>query len=420
MSNYFSYSNVLNDIVKFKKSGSRNGGEFNYADTPGQKYFKLFFYFNNGDIDGVSSGAQNGLLSPTWLINGVNDSNYYLYNSAWSYLKMNYEDERAELLKQFVNLLSNISSESPWYFSELSGVDAALERPVYKEFKFEEDRKKISIKCLPDAYDDRIATLLDLYRSIVWSWSMKREVLPTNLRKFDMGLFIFDAPTTPYNSRSNYIGNEFNDIGESEEFMASYKYVEFHNCEIDYNSSKSALGALNNKDGISPEYTIDISFDDCYETRYNEYIGKALGDMIRWDIDYSATYEEEIKFFDQSEFFDFYNDVERSAPENKKIEAKKATKENEKKGFLQTAANELIGHAKQFVGGVIKKAVLGNMHTFSLVRAADQVKDALSGHVFATANAIKSYEPDTSKDNNIKYVAKIGNMYKNETIKNNI
>ena len=107
--------------------------------------------------------------------------------------------ERAELLVEFVNLLSNINSESPWYFDEISGLEAALERKslTERDFKFEEQRQKISIKCKPDSFDDRIATLLDLYRSITYSWALKREVIPSNLRKFDMGIYIFSDPIIP-------------------------------------------------------------------------------------------------------------------------------------------------------------------------------------------------------------------------------
>lgn len=421
MSNYFSYQNVIDDIRKFRSSGTKFGGDFNLTDTTGRKYFKIFFYFNNGDAEGISSSSHNGLLAPTWYVSGVDDSNYYMYNSAWSYLKMNYEDERADLLKQFVTLLSNISSESPWYFSEIAGLDSALDRQqtMVHDFKFEEERKKISIKCLPDAADDRIGTLLDLYRSIVWSWQMKREVLPANLKKFDMGIFIFDTPTIPYDTRPKT--SEYNKVGDTGHKASSYKYIEFHNCEFDYNSVKSPLSTLNNKEGIELEYTIDILFDDCYETRYNAHIGKILGDLIKWDLDYNETYSE----FDEvgeivDDYSDYYNELPTVMPDNMKIEERVAQKTLPKTGFLQTAVNELAGHAKQFVGGIVKKAVLGNMHTFSLAKAVTQVKDVLGGHVFAAASAVKSYQEDKSISNKVKRVNKIGNMYSNETIKNSI
>ena len=425
MSRYISYQSILKDRELFRKSGTISGGDFNLTDTPGTKYFKIMFYFNNGDVNGEENTNQStGLLSPTWLLSGVEDSTYYKYNSAWSYLKMNCEDERADMLVQFVNLLSNISSQSPWYFSELSGLDQALERKqiMDKNFQFDEERKKISIKCLPDAYDDRIATLLDLYRSIVWSWSMKREVVPSNLRKFDMGIFIFDTPVIPFNSRPQDGVNTYSEIGESYNYKTSYKYIEFHNCEFDYNSNKG-LSAINNQEGTQPEYTIDILFDDCYEERYNEFLTTTLGDMIYWDtltVDNIDLIDSNIDFpFGGDEFMDYYKHQERIEPDHKELTANKVTKTLPKTGFLTSVASELVGHAEEFVKSKINKVVLGNLYNFSLSQSVSQVKQALSGHVFSTANAIKSYTSDDKKVQ-VKYVNKIGNIYQNQTIANNI
>jgi hypothetical protein len=75
-------------------------------------------------------------------------------------------------------------------------------------------------------------------------------------------------------------------------FTSSYKLIEFHNCEIDYNSVKSGLSALNNKEGWSPEYTIDIMFDDCYEHNYNAFMMRTIGDIIKSDYNYLSGAQE--------------------------------------------------------------------------------------------------------------------------------
>lgn len=379
MSNYVSYENIVKDIRKFRAAGGRRRiDEFNFFDVPGHKYFKIFFYFQNGDSDHNESIADSsGLLAPTWLTNyeggGINDSNYYMHNSAWSYLKMNHEDERADLLEQFIVLLSNINVESPWYFSEILGLDNAIERTQTnsRDFKFDEQRKKISIKCLHDSFDDRLGTLLDLYRAVVWSWTHKKEILPSNLRKFDMGIYIFETPTTgfsmdyvypfilekqredeKYYTVANLFGEqkdkfdeyaerigswlkpkskdssdvkvtdenagkvqpfpkndeEWDDPIENKQFigygsmshspnsygaMGSCKYIEFHNCEIDYNSSKGNYATISNSEGLNPEYTIDIYFDECYEMRNNEFLLRRIGDFVIQDL-YGVPNETEI------------------------------------------------------------------------------------------------------------------------------
>lgn len=390
MSNYISYSQILNSRDEFRKAGTNSGSEFNLFDTPGHKYFKLFFYFNNGDESGSRFLSDcTGLLAPTWLAYGVKESNYYMSNSAWSYLKMNNEDERAKLLEEFVNLLSNINAESPWYFSEVSGLDAALDRKAINSDNFFIDpaRPKISIKCLQDSYDDRIGTLIDLYRSIVWSWTTKREVLPANLRKFDMGILIFDTPNEPFHkidSKLLPIFDEYAVVGEgSDDYISSYKYIELHNCEIDYSSSKFNYSTLNNKEGTQTEYVIDINFDDCYETRYNEFLRRKFGDMIKYDLLTS----------NQTEEYEYTDTLEPVLGD----EVEKRIEMYDSKGFLGSLVNQLISTGLSKVTSLIKKAVLGNLYKFSLSKVGGQLSSLMSGNVMGAVGHIKEYLNDNKQ-----------------------
>lgn len=427
MTNYISFANILKERDNFRKAGANSGSEFNLFDTPGHKYFKLFFYFNNGDVGGnYNVMSNNGLLAPTWLIAGLNDTNYYKYNSAWSYLKMNNEDERADLLVDFVNLLSNISSESPWYFSEVTGLDSAMDRKSVgiEYFIVDPTRPKISIKCLPDAYDDRIGSLLDLYRSIVWSWTTKREIVPSNLRKFDMGILIFDTPNSPFHKLDNWIIDEYAQIGDYDpkKYTTSYKYIELHNCEIDYNSSKMLYASLNNKEGNSVEYTIDIHFDDCYETRYNEFSLKTFGDLVEYDT---------------------LNGLQVSNYEYKAQDVDKQRDQLQErvngydKGFIGNAINQLVSTGVDKATSLVERAILGNLYTFSLTKIGSQMKGLIQGNVLGTAKHIQEYLKDNkqsgvsnklsgdtklpnTKKQIIPKVKYIGNLYKGNTIANNI
>ena len=476
MSNFISYYNILQDRESFRLSGGSSDSKgFNAYDTPGQKYFKLFFYFNNGDSDNnLNTAAGNGLLTPTWLIPDVNENSYYLHNSAWSYLKMNAEDDRANLLEDFVNLLSNISAESPWYFSEISGLDAALERKqvMAENFTIEATRNKFTIKCLPDAYDDRIGTLLDLYRAITWSWTTKREIVPSNLRKFDMGIFIFETPTIPFHIRNNKGNVEVAGIGDGSN-KTTYKYIELHNCEFDYSSSKQFYSNLNNKDGFQTEYNIDIHFDDCYETRYNEFLMSEFGDMILFDLKPNIVITEEEMSNSENEGKDLksikkeskakqllnklndvldYDFTEMFTPWDLKKENTgdywddklgrngdgrllnyPPRPNTSKGGFLNNAKDQLIATGKSIVTSIIKKAVLGNLYTFSLTRISDQLRSLAKGDLISTARNVNNYmnnnkSRNTSLSNTslfnkkkIKPTVKyIGNIYNGNTIADNI
>lgn len=512
--NNFSYADIIIDRQKFRRAGTKGGGDFNFFDNPTSKFFKIFFYFENGDADGYTGlEDSSGLLSPTWLIDKkILDTNAYMYNSAYTYLMLNDEVQRALLLKKFVELLSNISSESPWYFNSIEGLDAALERKVATErdFKFEEQRQKISIKCLPDSYDDRIGTLLDLYRSIVWSWAHKREVLPANLRKFDMGILIFNDPTIPFHHYTDN-GEKYADISVNSNYRPSYKYIELHNCEIDYNSSKAGVTGLNNSTGIIPEYTIDIFFDDLYEYRYNEFSMRSMGDMLTIDhllysafnklpdevldspyIDKQFDIQNDllaklINYFETSDLdpsigetvvnsvSDKLNDLTKkklgdvkdklSSEAMSEIDLTKKKLGSAKDKFLgevrnndfvqraknlslskslKNATNQLIGTATNMIEGVVERAVLGNLYTFSLSRLADQALSLAEGNIWTAGRNISEYVRDAkqrkqggvqtmddisnlnesqeeSTSQKTKYINhSLGNMFQSSTIANNI
>lgn len=400
--NLISYATFLKDRDNFRKSGTKSGSEFNKYESPVNLYFKILFYFQNGDVDyNIVNNSSGGFLAPTWT-NYTNTNEYYNFNSAWSYLKMNDEEERAEKLEQFITLLSNISTESPWVFSSVSGLDQALERSAgqNKEFKIDEERKKISIKCMPDSFDTRIGTLLDLYRDIVWSWQTKREIVPSNLRKFDMGIFIFsDAIKNIHTPRE---GKEASLLSGTSGYLSSYKYIEFHNCEFDYNSAKSPYGELSNAEGFSPEYTIDIYFDDVYEQRYNEFMMKTIGDMIQSDY--------MLKINNQ-------NTDKRASDYEKELSERLNAYSSE--GFLSNATSQLIGAGKSFVENKLKSLYLGNLYTISPKTALSQLKGAAAGNVFSSVSAIDDYIEHVN-GKKTKTVGNLGNLFKGKSMSKNI
>ena len=400
MSNLISYINLLDERNRFRKSGGLSSSDFNTYDTPAHKYFKVFFYFDNGDVTGEQSiDAGNGLLSPTWLLKGLDDKTYYLYNSAWSYLSMNDEPERAELLKNFVNLLSNISAESPWYFSELTGLESAVERKAImaENFNIDVTRPKITLKCLQDAADDRIGTLLDLYRAVVWDWKSKREVLPSNLRKFDMGILVFETATNDlnmYNATAKMSGQRVFDkmLNTNLTERTSYKYFELHNCEIDYNSTKNPISQLNNKEGTSVEYNIEIHFDDCYETRYNKFLMKEFGDFVFTSENNGVGTGTGIK--SGQLLPNAMDDVKLT---HETLPGHPGSPDPAKKGWLQNAVDQLVQTGKGFLESKLKSAVMGNLYTFSLTRIGDQLTTLANGDVLSTARNAAEYIRDAKQ-----------------------
>lgn len=406
MSEFLSYAQFIKDRNNFRKSGTKSGPDFNIYDFQSHKFFKILFYFGEKESE---IGLSNGLLAPTW--EAFSDSNsstndYYDYNSAWAYLKLNAEDERAELLKQFVTLLSNISTFSPWYFTSISGLDAALTRNAAEvnTEKFElETNRKITINCLPDAFDDRISTLLELYREITWNWHQKKEVIPANLRKFDMAVYIFESPINNWHETDNENTNSSLDGI----YRSSHKMIEFHDCEFNYNSIKSGWSELNNQTGITPTYNIEISYGDCYEISYNEMLLKELGDVIATDTQLVCLNDKNVLTVSN----------EYKTPDS----LKSNNLITYKPGFLSNAAGQLIGTAVSKVKSTFKRAVLGNLYTYSLTQIGNQLKSAAQGNVIKTAQTIKQYRKNAQQRAAAKTKQKpIGNIFKDKTIANNI
>lgn len=295
------------DRLKFRQSAGPNSSEFNTYDIPSASFFRVLFHFYEDPKNQLLGG---GLLQPSWSIEGWDDgwaiqenhpkrAQEYIpwkFNSAYSYLITNDEQERSIYLRKFIELLSSINSESPWYFKSVKGVEEAINRKQYtEEFVFQKERNKITIECLADSVDQRIGTLMDLYRAAVYSWQTKREIIPANLRKFDMSIIVYQLPIAGHHSPwgnsltfSDLMGGVSDltndedtrfatlDPGQRGCLIGSYKIFEFHNCEFDLNSTGNAFGDLNNENPFETTYTIGVFYDDCYETRYNEFAG-ALG-----------------------------------------------------------------------------------------------------------------------------------------------
>lgn len=461
MSEILSYKHILSDIKNFKNSGTYYGSDFNIYDTPSHKYFKILFYF--GSQPEFGSGNSSGLLAPTWetvIAKSVEDylavdtknnySNYseeelskaieraekynsnlnlYNYNSAWAYLKINGENERAEKLEHFVTLLSDINTNSPWYFSTVSGVQEALERKVAEDGKLDlTENKKLTITCLPDAFDNRISTLLELYRDVTWSWIHKKEIIPANLRKFDMAIYIFETPELNWHTESDAINSS------TSKFKPSYKMIEFHDCEFNYNSIKTGWSELNNQNGITPTYQIEIFYNDCYEISYNDIMMRQIGDVILTDLLNNPS-NSSYNSIPQLNDYQLYSEIKsRTNPYNIDLYGKEepmsknlSDRKNEinkitnNSNLLGDAINQVAGHLVSDVKSLFNRAVMGNIFGFSLTQLRDQVSDFMQGDIVKTGMTLAQYarEHKNKKEDNTKKIP-TGNIFSNNTIANNL
>lgn len=414
-----SYENLFGSIARFRRAG---GKQLDPTDCPSTYFFKILFGFSDGaDSDTLYENAllnleydmdATGLDSLPWETNVVSDpvqkgsEEKSSVNTAFNYLLLNGEYERAQKLEMFVNLLADINMKSPWYFSQISGLQEALNRAEFgltEERKFNVDTKNskvITIKCLPDAYDNRIGVLLDLYREITASYHLRKEIIPSNLRKFDMQICIFHSPIGKMhgNEADTYYSGTAVTLDKSSEpdsHRTSVKILEFKNCEFDYNSSATAYENVSNSEGFQMEYTVKIFYDSVYETRYDETTAAEIGDYILWDYDCSLkfgssdTYETQDrgKVQEYKDMMEAYKNDRRpeadgSAPKSKLL--------SKAKDVVSTYAHQTVGKAVNRAGRAIESAVTGGKSSsgnFSINRLASgafnaarsSVSDAVSG-----------------------------------------
>ena len=177
--------------------------------------------------------------------------------------------------------------------------------------------------------------------------------------------------TMPYAQIS---AKENQDTKPGLQYRTSSKYIELHNCEIDYNSSKSGYGDFSLTEPKSPEYEIIIKYDDAFENRYNEFMMREIGDFVETDlIEQSGLTPMSYEQYDNEWYYNLL------------------AKRTHKKGFLENVTGQLLGEAIDAGESLVKSAYLGNFYHTSLSQIKDQVKDLMSGNLFGTFNAIQDY-----------------------------
>ena len=266
---YGDFINERNIFIKHLSNG---------FDEPGWFYFKLFFDFDS-NYGLFGSILKNNDYS-NYEINQTELDSFVSVNSAYQYLNMckkfhQYEklDERAISLKKFTRLLSFININSPWFFNGINNL-SSLSNPQID--KFGED-KYIELILSQEAVDMRITTLLSLYKYACYDDINNKEIIPENLRKFDMCLLIFSSPIKYVHDISN--SNKFYKSTTESDNLMSYKLYRFYNCEIDPNTLGTYIPSdLKNETAFElGTNTLKIKYDKVYEYNMNEYMGILIG-----------------------------------------------------------------------------------------------------------------------------------------------
>lgn len=257
----------LNERADFQKGLGSMLGE------PTWFYFKIFFKFN------TKYGLFGNIMRGDAPTRDNTSAERYLSNIRMRYYQEQPANRRSALIK-FVRTLSFISCKAPWMFFSVKDLNNTL---VYDLSKAGAP-KTITLEFLQDAIDMRLTTLFDLYRYAAYDFAHDKEIIPENLRKFDMDIVLFQIPIkylqtsikTMVGRKAFYksLANVHN-YGE----VMSYQLFTFQNCEFDINSFSSLIpSSMNNDKAFGLRPSIKIFYDKCYHHTWNEFTQFLVGD----------------------------------------------------------------------------------------------------------------------------------------------
>lgn len=100
----------------------------------------------------------------------------------------------AESLKNFQKLLLKINKEMPWFWQSISGLETTMQYGNMQDPYWGKD-KKIEIECLEENVELMGLSLMRLYRDACFDFQRWVEIIPENLRKFSVDIFVSEVRT---------------------------------------------------------------------------------------------------------------------------------------------------------------------------------------------------------------------------------
>lgn len=274
------------------------------AGEPGWFYFKIFFKFN------TNYGLFGGILDDT---KSVNTAIEYLENCYDSYSVSQIAEREIALLK-FVGSLSYINENAPWFFNSITGLNNANSVKISEPFK----NNEIEIGIKEDAVDMRLTTLFELYKYACFDNVNLKEIIPENLRKFDMTILVFHTPLRYYQTGFQSMKDgtheykSFNSPTQLGDRM-SYLMFTFTNCEFDIDSINSVIpGEISNETAFNlGKSSFKIKYKRVYKHTSNEWSKMFFGDGSKFELA-SDKYKSLETFFGDGRKFEFANDKYKS------------------------------------------------------------------------------------------------------------
>jgi muramoyltetrapeptide carboxypeptidase LdcA involved in peptidoglycan recycling len=260
---HYKISDYFKDLNNFRK-------QVNPLGQKGCFYFKVFFNFDMG----------YGLLGKE---ESPNTALYYLNSiKGLPMYKSELIHNRIKALKKFINALKVMSIDTPWFFKELGNLNN-LNDMLINDDDFGTE-SFFNIICNYESTDMRLGTLFNLYKFACYNTLRNKEILPPNLRKFDVSILFMHVPLKDYHTEFSYTGGKFNEkelnMNYSNDLnnIMSVKMLTFQNCEFDVKSMTEMSDSASNENMFElGNNTLKINYGRVYEHRINEFEGLGFG-----------------------------------------------------------------------------------------------------------------------------------------------
>lgn len=232
-----------------------------------------------------------------------------LFNGeAEAYLKNVVKDtKRAEDLANFIKILRRVNSELPWFWQGVTGVETVQQYNNLAEPWRGADKPAIEISCL-ETVELTVSGMIDLYKRAAYDFNRWVEVIPKNLRRFRMWVWVSEVRdfsssaaqkalnqyTQATNSANQSILKNDNSVKSAKPFFQ----IELAHCTWDIDSTSNIFSDLSRSPGEVAAPTVKIFYERAnYSGEYgnnsipnaNRTLGEMLGDIAREKLDSLAS-----------------------------------------------------------------------------------------------------------------------------------
>lgn len=183
---------LVRSFLQDTSNPSSDFDAFKDLQDPTFMSFKLDFFPDNGNSMTEDAYSAGGLLRQRSDPGSNTPGNYELNDSAEEYLSNIGAPAHEAYLHAFKKLLLDIQEKAPWYFQSITGLGELYK--IDKTNNFRAAEKELTIECL-ESIDLRMTLLADLYRNSAFDLKYFREILPVNLRTFNMRVHVLEMRT---------------------------------------------------------------------------------------------------------------------------------------------------------------------------------------------------------------------------------